>query len=307
MSIKCDHLLIDGRHALWRSADAFKDLSALIGGELKPTGAMYGWLGIMLRSYRKYGGTVEVAWEGKRSRNFRKALYPGYKLRKPSDEKMTLLHEQMTDQEPRLKAILRALGVRQWEGTGAEADDVLAQLAAQRPGKVIIYTGDGDLRQLADDRVTIVAPGWKGEDVIYTPEKVLEKHGVHPYLIPDLKAIGGDTGDCIPGVKGIGLKTAAPLVATYGSIEDVIKAAYLRDKSWPVAERFMKMIINEQENIRLYRQLTVVDSSFESREIVRVRDKKKALAYFNLYKFRTLAAPSEFYDLWRAGGSQDDN
>lgn len=307
MNLRCDHLLIDSKHAMWRSADSFKDLSAQVNGKLMKTGAMYGYLGILIRIFRKYGGTVEVAWEGPRARNFRKALYPEYKLRKEPDAVMAQLLEDMHDQEPRLKAILRALGIRQHEGAGGEADDVLAMLASRRKGKVIIYTGDGDLRQLSDDRVTIVAPGFRGDDTVYTPERVRIKHGVKPKQIPCLKAIGGDTGDNIPGVKGIGQKTSSALVSFYGDCEKVIEAAKSNDPAWPVQQRYRQMILNEQENIRLYRKLTVVDPERATTQIECKKDKDKALAYLNLYKFRSLAAPSEFYDLWHMGNSGNED
>lgn len=280
----------------------------MVGGELMPTGAIYGFLNILMRVYRRYGGVVEVAWEGKRSRNFRRALYPGYKARTEPDETLALFLAGMNEQERRLKAILRALGIRQHEGAGGEADDVLAMLASRRRGNVIVYTGDSDLRQLSDERVTIVAPGFRGEDVVYTPEKVKERHGVDPCFIPDLKALGGDTGDGIPGVKGIGPKTAAQLVAAYGNVEFVIKAAegWHASAPWPVAERFKKIIVDSKDDIRLFRQLTIVDPERGTREIERKRDKEKAMAYFGLYKFRTLMQPSEFFDIWRMGGASDD-
>jgi 5'-3' exonuclease len=286
---------------------AFKDLSTVINGESVETGAIYGFLGIMLRVYRRYGGTVEIAWEGTRSRNFRKALYPGYKLRAEPDEKMAAVLESMKIQEPRLKAIMRALGIRQYEGDGGEADDVLAALASWRRGKVIIYTGDSDLRQLADDRVTIVAPGHRGnDDVIYDPAKVLERHGVHPHQIPCLKAISGDTGDCIPGVKGVGAKTAVPLLVTYSHIEKVIKAAEQNDEAWPVHARFKKMVAEDAENIRLYRKLTKINHECGVKEIVRQKNRKKSMSYFEKYAFRTLMQPSEHYDLFACGGEADD-
>lgn len=308
--MRASHLIIDGRHMLYRTSDAFKDLSVSIGGEEQGTGGLYGFLNVALRVFRRYGGCVHVAWEGKRSRNFRRTLYPDYKKRTEPDEETKQFLADMARQEVRLRAVLRAIGVRQYEGADCEADDVLAEVASWYSGRRIIYTGDSDLRQLVDydedndDGITVVSPGFKGADVVYDAKKVLEKHGVPARRLADLKALAGDTSDGIPGLRGIGPKTAAQLVNAFGSVERVIKAAKSDSEVWPVAKRFRPQVVAEAESIRLFKKLTTVQPGRAIRHIERKRDQARVMAYFGMYQFRSMLAPSELYDIMRMG--EDD-
>jgi DNA polymerase-1 len=306
---RASHLIIDGRHMLYRASDAFQDLSVALDGEEQGTGGIYGFLNVALRVFRRYGGTVHVCWEGKRSRNFRRGLYPDYKKREPPDEEQARFLEDMQRQEIRLKAVLRAIGVRQYEGVDCEADDVIAEVASWYSGHRIIYTGDSDLRQLVDynsaedDGVTVVSPGFKGVDIVYDAKRVREKHGVPPHRLADLKALAGDNSDGIPGLKGVGPKTAAILVNAFGDVENVI-AASANPEGWPVAARFQPLVAGSADDIRLFKKLTSVLPGRKIRQIDRKRDKRRAMAYFHMYKFRSLLAPNELYDIMRMG--EDD-
>lgn len=297
----CETLIIDGRHMLYRTSDAFKDLNAQVGPDDIGTGGMYGFLNLLIRVYRRYNGVVHVAWEGVRSRNFRRGLYPDYKKRPPVEPEMQEFLDDMQAQEVRLKAMLRAMGVRQWAGVDCEADDVIANIASKESRRVIIYTGDSDLRQLVDGRVLVVSPGFRGVDKLYDVEAVKEKHGVKPTLLPDLKALSGDNSDGIPGLRGVGPKTAAILVNAFGGVEKVIKGAQSKDAPWPVAARFKSLVASSADEIRLFRRLTCIDSSRKVREIARKRDKDALRRAFEAYQFRSLLIPSEWIDLWRMG------
>ena len=302
--MRCDVLVVDGRHMLYRCADAFRDLSTEVGDETIGTGGMYGFLSVVVRVYRRYGGRVYVAWEGKRSRNFRRTLYEGYKKRSEPDPEMMAFLEDMGKQEIRLKAMLRAAGVRQHEGEGCEADDVIAWVARTlHPDKrVIIYTGDSDLRQLVDERVTVVSPGFRGQDTVYNAAKVEEKHGVPPRLLADLKALAGDTSDGIPGLRGVGPKTAAQLCQAFGGVNKIIKAARAPEGSpWPVAARFKPLIATSATDIRLFKQLTTVRADASVRAIERKRSRDTLLKHFRVYSFHSLLQPSELHDLMQMG------
>ncbi len=305
--MKCGALLVDGRHLLYRASDAFRTLSTELDGEEIGVGGMYGFLTTLIRVHQKYSGKVWIAWEGRKSRSFRRALFPGYKDRGEMDPDMEQFITDMSAQELRLKAILRSIGVRQFKGVDCEADDVLARMAMEFcSDKVcVIYTGDSDLRQLVDGkRVFVAAPSFQGRgtDTVYTPELVKEKHGVNPDQIADWKAIGGDTSDKIPGLKGIGAKTAAALLVQYGTLKGVIRAAESDDKAWPVRQAFKGVVAAGKSDLKLYRMLTGLRVDAECKEIERKRSKELVLASFAAYRFRSLMSPSDMHSIMMLGG-----
>lgn len=303
--MRVDNLIFDGRHLMYRTSDAFRILTTEVGGREIGCGGMYGFLNVAMRIFRRYGGRVYVAWEGKRANNFRKRLYPDYKFRPEPDEDTLALIRDMAEQERRLMAMLRAMGVRQYAGANCEADDVMAWLAhtrAQQGESVIVYTGDSDLRQIVRERIAVVAPGFKSKDVVYdTAEAVSEKHGVVPDLLPDLKALAGDNSDNIPGVKGIGPKTASALLNHYGSLEAVLAHASVQADDWPVAVRHQEAICLN-EDIELYKKLTSLLLEPEVTEIPPKRSQRTLVKHFMAYQFRSLMTPSELMDLMKMGG-----
>ena len=308
--MKVDNLILDGRHMLYRTSDAFRSLTTIVDEREIGCGGMYGFLTVALRVHKRYGGKVWVAWEGKRADNFRVELYPPYKQKvEPTEEQLDFITD-MVEQELRLKAMLRAIGVRQYEGVRCEADDVMTWVA-HRQNKanesVLIYTGDSDLRQLVrgpeGKGVVVVAPGRRADDVLYDNAwKVKEKHGVYPKMLPDLKALAGDSSDNIPGVKGIGPKTAVQLIEEYTDVKSVILAAAGKDGGrWPVAERFRQPIIDARRNILLFKRLTTLAPDVEVKEIPRRRSQKTLVKHFMMYKFRSLLTASELMDLMEMG------
>jgi DNA polymerase-1 len=301
--MKADTLIVDGRHALWRTSDAFKMLSAELGDQIIGTGGMYGFLCLMTRIHQKYGGKTIVAWEG--SNNFRRELYPQYKEKTAVDQEQLDMIEDMREQEKRLKAMLRALGVRQYYGDGCEADDVIGRLSkeysADEDELVIIYSGDSDLRQLVKENVVVAAPGYRGaKDVIYDQERVLEKHKVIPGYIADLKALSGDSSDNIPGVKGIGPVWASKLINSFGNVEKIIKAASGESEAeWPLSERFKDLIRSEKDNIRLYKELTTIRTSMPMKAIKPKPNREMLIKHFKAYHFASLLAAGEMFELSR--------
>ncbi len=301
--MKSELLIVDGRHLLWRAASAFEQLSCKINGEVLGTGAIYGFVCAMLRIHNRYGGVVCVAWEGDKF-NFRKDLYPKYKQREePTEEKQELI-DDMAMQERRLWALLRSIGVRQYMGLGCEADDVIGRLALSRMAKLghtVIYSGDSDLRQLVTNDVSVAAPGFRGKpDAVYDAERVEEKHGVTPEQIPDLKALSGDSSDNIPGIRGIGPKTASTAIKALGSAEGVIEAAE-SDSPMPIAERHRQTIRDGADNIRLFKELTTIKIDCRMDEIKPDRDKKRMLDYFRMYRFASMMQPVELRGFAKMG------
>jgi len=303
LDLKTDILIIDGRNLLWRTSDAFSDLSTVVGGEEIGTGGIYGFLSILIRIFNRYGGRVIIAWEGKN--NFRYKLYPEYKKRAEPDSDRQEMIADLREQERRLKAILRAMGVEQYFGTNCEADDVMGRLAAfyeQTKSQVVIYTGDSDLRQLVCKRIAVVAPGFKGQETVYNAEQVKVKHGVAPKRLADLKALSGDSSDNIPGVRGIGQKTAEVLIGKYKGVEGVIKGAKKDTDGWPVAERFRSSILEAIEDIRLYKKLTKIDLNAGMKAIAPKRSQRLLVRHLKAYRFASLIAPLELGTLMKMSG-----
>jgi DNA polymerase-1 len=296
--MRADTLIVDGRHALWRTSDAFKNLAAEVGNEVMGTGGMYGFLCLMTRIHQKYGGVMVVAWEG--VKNFRKDLYPSYKRKDSLPPETIALIEDMAEQEKRLKAILRAMGVEQYYGINCEADDVIGRLSHERSRNdddlVVIYSGDSDLRQLVKHNVFVASPGYRGaKDTVYDIEKVYEKHKVGPDRIADLKALSGDTSDNIPGVKGIGAVTASKLIIKYGAVESVIDGAASDKKEWPVSERFRGLILEKTDAIKLYKDLTTIRRDMPMGVINIAKDREKVMNYLKLYHFSSLLTHSDMH------------
>lgn len=300
--MKCDNLVLDGRHLLWRTSDAFRELSAEIDGKQTGTGGIYGFLATAIRVHSRYGGKTVVAWEGKG--NFRLDLFPSYKGKDvaPEPEREAIISE-MTIQERQLRKVLTALGVSQYFGDGCEADDVIARLASEAEGTVMIYSGDSDLRQLVDERVTCVSPGYKaGPDSVYDAAAVLKRHGVTPALLAQLKAIAGDNSDHIPGVRGIGPVIAAKLLNHYGSLKAVLRAAADGSEGWPCTPRHRKLVADSLADVKLFYKLTKIRADLPMKRKRGQRDQRTALEHFKRLKFVSLSAPAELSALLALGG-----
>lgn len=301
--MKCDLLILDGRHLLWRTSDAFRELSAEVEGKQTGTGGIYGFLATALRVHGRYGGRTVVAWEG--VGNFRLELFPTYKDKHlPPDPDRVEVISEMSIQERELRKCLTALGVDQYQGKGCEADDVIARLAREFTGSVIIYSGDSDLRQLVNERVTCVSPGWGGgPDSVYDEAAVLKRHGVPPKLLAQLKALAGDNSDKIPGAKGIGAVTAAKLLNHYGSLLKVLKAARLRAPDWPETPRRRALISDAAKDVVLFYKLTRIRDDMPWATKAGARDQRKVLERFRRLKFVSLSMPAELSGLLKLGGT----
>ncbi len=213
--------LLDGSNIAYRAFFALPQDIATKGGF--PTNALYGFclmLTKILADYRP--DAVIVAWDS-REKTFRHQEFEHYKAqRKP-------MPDLLSEQWPFFSELAEAFGFVNLALPGWEADDILATLARQAEAqgrKAMIVTGDRDALQLASEHVSIMS-NTKGmtEVKIYDPAAVQERFGVPPRLIPDLIGLKGDTSDNIPGVPGIGEKTAAELLKQFGSLEEVLERA----------------------------------------------------------------------------------
>lgn len=223
-------LLVDGSALLHRAYHAYPPLKTKTG---EIVGAVYGVASILISALESEKPThVMVAWDLPKP-TFRHIKYVGYKAQRPKAD------SEMVEQIPMVKEVIETMGIVQIEQEGFEADDIigtLAQLATdnnQVPNSnnqtedvdVIILTGDQDTMQLVSDHVRVLTPA-KGANppVLYGPDEVFNKYGVHPQQIVDYKALIGDASDNIPGVAGIGPVAASKLLTQFGTLEEIYES-----------------------------------------------------------------------------------
>lgn len=213
---------IDGNNLAYRAYFALPaDIATSTGF---PTNALYGFASMLLKILADFRpSVVVVAWDSK-EKTFRHEVFQDYKAQRPP------MPEGLEEQWPLFPEISRAFGFVNISLPGYEADDILATLARQadREGRqAIIVTGDRDALQLVTERVHVMSNTRGVTEVrIYDPAAVKERFGVDPAQIPDFIGLKGDSSDNIPGVPGIGEKTAAALLAQYGTLESVLEHAH---------------------------------------------------------------------------------
>lgn len=195
----------------------------LINSKGQNTSAVFGFANYLMKIIGDEKPDYLVAVFDTAEPTFRHKEYPEYKATR---EKMP---EEMVGQMSHIKKLLNAFGVPTVERPGYEADDVigtLAQLAAKENITVFMVTGDKDFMQLITPKIKMYKPGKSGADVEIVDEKgVAEKFGVKPSQVIDVLALTGDAVDNVPGIKGIGEKTAIPLIQKYGTVEKVLSSA----------------------------------------------------------------------------------
>ncbi|MCF6290092.1 MAG: DNA polymerase I [Desulfobacterales bacterium] len=202
--------LIDGSAYIYRAYHAIAPLSNKSG---LPTHAVLGFTNILLRVLRdKAVEYLAVAFDAK-GPTFRHAAYPRYKANRPA------MPDDLIPQIPYIKELVKAYNILALEQQGVEADDLIASaaVALSRTGHpVVVVSGDKDLFQLVSDRVSLWEPM---RDLHYDPAAVHEKYQVTPEQLLDFFALIGDAGDNVPGVPGVGPKTAEKLINQFGSLE----------------------------------------------------------------------------------------
>jgi DNA polymerase-1 len=213
-----DLFLIDGNSLAYRAFFALPESIATSDG--RPTNAIYGFASMMVKILTDHDPrAVAVAWDAGMSG--REKTYEAYKSNRSS--RPDLLREQW----PHLAPLADAFGFANVRAEGWEADDVIATLvrqAREREIPVMVVTGDRDAYQLVGDGVRVMSTSRGVTDTkVYDRDAVIERYGVPPELVPDLIGLKGDTSDNIPGVPGIGEKTASQLLQEFGSLEAVLE------------------------------------------------------------------------------------
>ncbi|MEQ9209071.1 MAG: DNA polymerase I [Pseudomonadales bacterium] len=209
---KAPLILVDGSSYLYR---AFHALPPLTTSKGKPTGAVRGVVAMLRKLRDQYPASNIVVVFDAKGKTFRDDMYPEYKSQRPP------MPDEMREQIEPLHECVRALGFPMIIHPGVEADDVMGTLAvqaAEQGFESIISTGDKDMAQLVSDRITLVNTM---SESTYDRQGVIDKFGVPPELIIDYLAIIGDSSDNIPGVPGVGPKSAAPMLNQIGSLKDI--------------------------------------------------------------------------------------
>lgn len=248
-------VLVDGSSYLYRAFHAFPPLTNREG---EPTGAMYGVVN-MLKSLisQVEPSHIAVVFDAK-GKTFRDELFEQYKSHRPP------MPDELRSQIQPLHAIIKALGIPLISVEGVEADDVIGTLAVQatKEGKqVLISTGDKDMAQLVNDHIMLINTM---NNTLLDREGVIEKYGIPPELVIDWLALQGDSSDNIPGVKGVGEKTALALLQGIGSIktiyENLDKVAEL---SFRGAKTFAPKLLAEKEMADLSYLLATIKTDVE--------------------------------------------
>ncbi|WP_432823444.1 ribonuclease HI [Trichloromonas sp.] len=207
--------LLDGSSYIYRAYYGIRDL-ATAGG--LPTNAVFGFTRMLLELLRENRPDyLAVVFDRPREETFRREIYPEYKANRDA------MPEDLLPQLPYIKNILRALNIPALEADGFEADDVIATLARRYAAEgieITVVTGDKDLMQIVGDGICLLDTMKEKRSGV---QEVIERFGVTPELVPDVLGLAGDTSDNIPGVPGIGEKTAAELVQRFGSLEGVLE------------------------------------------------------------------------------------
>lgn len=212
-------LIVDGNSILNRAFFAIKGPRMLTKADGTPTNAIYGFFNILNKYLEEENPDyLAIAFDLK-GKTFRHNMYEGYKANRKG------MPDELAAQLPIVKQVLVAMNIAVTEHEGLEADDLIGiySKTAENEGlDVSILTGDRDALQLASDKVTVIIPSTsKGQTTTnrYTPAEIVDKYGVTPADLIEVKALMGDSSDNIPGVKGVGEKTAVELIKEFGSID----------------------------------------------------------------------------------------
>ncbi len=251
-------LLLDGNGLIYRGYYALIDQPLTTSrGELVT--AVFGFTNIVLRAIQDAKpDRWAVAFDLPKP-TFRHDRYAEYKATR------TRMPDDMRDQIPKVREVVAALGIPVYEREGFEADDVIATLAGQASAAgldVTILTGDLDMLQLVDDRTRLMVSlrGGASNSVTYDLARIDERWGLRPEQMLDYKALKGDPSDNIPGVPGVGEKTAAKLIATWGTLDNLLEnldqVAPVRLQ--PLLAEHRETVLESRELMRLVRDVDVV-------------------------------------------------
>jgi DNA polymerase I len=243
--------LIDATAFCYRAFYALPKLSTSFGQQ---TGAIYGFINILSKILKsEKPDYLAVCFDVSRD-TFRQKRFSEYKINRPP------MPDMLSGQIPLIKEIIAKYGIPIFEKEGYEADDIIATITKMANTKGLsttIVSSDKDILQLVDDKTRVFSPH-KDEGVIYDSEKVLERFGVKPIKIADIIALMGDKVDNIPGVPGIGEKTAKELISKFGSLEQL-----LENIDEVKQEAVKQAILDNIDKVNLSKELAMLDKDVD--------------------------------------------
>ena len=246
-------LLVDANSIINRSYFALAGRSDLTAPDGTPTGAVNTYLNTVSKYISEIEPTHILSLFDRREKTFRHDMFDGYKAtRKPMDP-------DLAAQMPIIKEIMDAMQTARYDFAGYEADDLIgtySRIASEQGFRVFILSGDKDDFQLINERVSIIMPvskAGKSKTDIYDSDAFYERYGFYPEDFVTYKALMGDSSDNIPGVKGVGEKTAAELVKAYHSLDAIY------DHVSELSASVQKRLIDGKENAYLSYRLSEID------------------------------------------------
>ncbi len=279
-------VLFDGNALLHRAYHALPPLTVSKTGEL--VGAVYGFASMLLKVIGELKPDGYAIALDKKGPTFRHRLYDQYKAQRPATP------DELVSQLGRVRQLVEAFNIPIFELDDYEADDILGALshqAGEQGMEVVIVTGDADAMQLVSSKVKVLYPKPRGsfsDTILYDEAAVSQKYGVAPEHIADLKALMGDPSDNIPGVPGIGPKTAARLIQQFGSLDQIY--AHIDE----VSPEKIRNILKENEAIaRQSKKLATIVTELP----VSLRLEESRVSRFNRPKIAELFRELEFASL----------
>ncbi len=242
-------LLIDSHALIYRFFHALPPLTSPIG---EPTGAIYGLASVLLKILREQRPDYWAGVFDRPEPTFRDELYKEYKIHRPA------MPDNLRPQIQKAHELFEKFGIKSIERAGFEADDLIGSLAEKFKQEgdlvVIILSGDLDVLQLVEGRKVVVQFLKKGisDTIIYDEKAVVERFGLKPKQLPDLKGLLGDSSDNIPGIAGIGPKTATPLLQKYGALESLFK------NLWEIPDKIGNKLENKKEAALFSKKLATI-------------------------------------------------
>ncbi len=240
-------LLIDSNSLIYRAYHALPPLK----NEGQLLNAVYGFFLIFTKAIEDIEPDFVLTTFDRKEKTFRHEKFADYKAQRPD------MPEDLVSQLPIIREGLKSFSVPCLDEKGYEADDIIATFSKKwkKETEIVILSGDRDLLQLVDDNVFVFSPGTGIKKMIkFDNQKIKEKYQISPKLFVDYKALRGDPSDNIPGIKGIGEKTAIYLVKKYGTVEDIFSSL---DE---IEENFRKKLEGKK------------DIAIQSKELVLLKD-----------------------------------
>jgi DNA polymerase-1 len=271
--------IIDGNAYIHRAYHALPPLTTTNNQQIN---AVYGFVKLLFKIKNNFKPNFMVVCFDFPSKNFRHQIFKEYKAnRKPLDN-------DLITQMPIAREAADALDIKKIEVEGYESDDLIATLVEQNKKnnvETIIVTGDKDILQLVDSRDVLI---WNdSKDIMYDKNKVMEKYGIAPKQLLDMLSLMGDSVDNIPGIKGIGEKTAVKLIQKYATIENILENSdYIKGNVGKLLQQhknealLSKKLVELNKNVPLNYNLT----DFETKDL----NLDKAIPFFKKYEFKSL-------------------